>query len=167
MNEIVADMDDVDLQSGPSANGMNWLFHLKGKFPKFKITLFVIPGRSTWEWLDLFIHTRNPNKPCWIELALHGWNHKEGEPITQKMLDDWPYTQVYKGPNWSISLYDLELLKKNNYVLAVKEKIDFPIKQWSMTDSRCVHGHVWIDGDWKRLEDRIDKNTEFKFISEI
>jgi hypothetical protein len=96
MKEIVADMDDIDLVSGPSANGMNWLFYLKGKFPKFKCTLFTIPGRSTWEWLELFIDN---TRPQWIELALHGWNHIEGELLTQEMLDKWLYQKVYKGPN--------------------------------------------------------------------
>jgi hypothetical protein len=66
-----------------------------------------------------------------------------------------------------VSLNDLGLLLRNNYILAVKDRMDFPVQQWSLTDPLCFHGHVWIEGDWKRLEEKIDKNTKFEFISKL
>ena len=159
-NYLVPDMDDVSLDN--AANGLNWVLYLRGKYPKFKCTLFVIPGRSSIEWI------KELAKYWWLEIVMHGWNHDEKEEITQKILDQFPswFIKVYKGPNWKVNKRELKLLKKNNVILAVKERIDYPIKQWSLTDKKAIHGHAWIESDWKKLEAMITPETEFKFISE-
>lgn len=161
MKILVPDFDDISLDN-PDANGLQYAFYLKGKFPKLKLTFFIIPARSTHAWM------REINNIPWIKLAMHGYHHDENEEITQEMLDEmWPFTRLYKGPNWKITNSELALLERNNWKLAVKDKLPTAIKQWSLTDPRVIHGHCWIKSDWERLESLIEHDTEFKFIEEI
>ena len=167
MKTIIVDMDDIALSNAlnnnPDANGLNYAYYLKGKFPQFKITLFTIPGRSTIPWMQEL------SKISWIRLAMHGFHHDESEEITQPMLEVMePFTKIYKGPNWKVTGPEKDLLFINNWTLAVKEKLpEYPGKQWPLTDPRVFHGHCWIKGDWERLESLIEPDTEFKFIEEV
>ncbi len=152
-NYLIPDMDDISLDN-PDANGLNYAFYLKGKFPKFKITLFCIPGRATIEWLELL--DKNSE---WISVCMHGWNHDEEEEITQEMLDEWPFDPYYKGPNWKVNKKEKELLLLSDWQLVTK--------QWTLRTPGVVHGHCWIKSDWERLEKKITAETEFKFIYEL
>lgn len=154
MKTIICDMDDVSLNDGPAANGMNWIYYLHGKYPGFKITLFAIPGRSNHEWLEHLIDEGS------VELAVHGNMHDENEVITQEMIDSWYgyYEKIYKGPNWKVTPEEKKLLETNGYDIIDGIWLDRP---------DVVHGHVWIDADWQRLESLIEPDTKFKWISEV
>jgi len=159
MSYLVADMDDVYIDP---ANGMNWLWYLKGKYPNFKCTLFVIPGKSTLDWIWELVNLD------WVEVGIHGNMHDEKEEITEDIIKGWSiWSSIYKGPNWKVTKKEMDLLHEKGYSLAVKEVIEHPIKQWPLTDPRAVHGHAWIEADWKRLESLIKPKTEFKFIKEV
>lgn len=165
-NTLVVDMDDIALADGPAANGMNWLYYLHGTYPDFVCNLFAIPERCPEWWLDMI------NRHHWLKLCMHGWNHDEQESIYKPMLKDWSsmgYSRVYKGPNWKVTPREMDLLADNGWVLAVKEKVDHPVKQWVLSDPRACHGHVWIESDWKRLEKRIRETPDplFEFIEDI
>ncbi len=105
-----------DWQDLWSRNGMNFLFYWKAKFPKFKITLFTIPDRTSKEMLELIFKHRD-----WIELAVHGWNHESNfecygwdyektkvlmERIEEKRNDYYMekyYRKIFKAPGWTIT----------------------------------------------------------------
>jgi hypothetical protein len=87
-------------------NGLNYLFYWKSLFPKFKITLFTIPDKTTNDFLcDL---------PSWIEIAVHGFNHESNfecygwdysktTTLMNKVLKDNNYIRIFKSPGWSIT----------------------------------------------------------------
>ena len=102
-NSLVVMLDDIDL-SKPVANRLDYLFWLKGKYPQFKCSLFVIPMRSTWEWIHEL------NKISWIEICMHGWNHNIEESITLEMIKEWQnhgLPSIYKGPEWKVSTEEI------------------------------------------------------------
>lgn len=94
-------------------NGLNFLFYWKAKYPKFKISLFTIPNRTSKEMLKLI------DQHNWIELCVHGWDHesnfecygwdydktkalmervyKMGEPVYGM------YQKIFKAPGWTIT----------------------------------------------------------------
>lgn len=103
-----------DFQDRWDRNGLNFLFYWKSKYPKFKISLFTIPDRTSKEFLEL-VSKHND----WIELVVHGWNHESnfecygwdydkatalmsrikgiGSPETRY------YELMFKAPGWTIT----------------------------------------------------------------
>lgn len=151
MRRLIVDMDDISLDN-PDANGLNYAFYLKGKFPKFKINLFTIPGRSTKAWI------RELASIPWIELGVHGNMHDESEVINNDIIDRWSihFSHYYKGPNWKVTAKEANLLIGSEYTIITKE--------WLNRDD-VYHGHCWIKSDWEKLESLINQDTEFDFIS--
>jgi hypothetical protein len=109
-----------DFQDRYDRNGLNFLFYWKTKYPKFKITLFTIPDRTSPELLSLIF----PHKD-WIELAVHGFNHESNyecygwsyqktkallERVEKRKVDPvgkgifFPiYKKIFKAPGWTIT----------------------------------------------------------------
>lgn len=102
-----------DFQDKFDRNGLNFLFYWKAKYPKFKITLFTIPGKTSKEFLELIGKHNN-----WIELAVHGWDHDSNfecygwdydkTKILMGRVEStgakWPYyKKVFKAPGWTIT----------------------------------------------------------------
>jgi hypothetical protein len=103
-----------DWQDRYDRNGMNFLFYWKAKFPKFKITLFTIPDRTSKEMIQLILKHYD-----WIELAVHGFNHESNFECyswdydrTQALMDriyrmNEPfldtYKRIFKAPGWTIT----------------------------------------------------------------
>ena len=158
---IVIDMDDICLNDGPSANGMHWMYYLKGKYPSFKINLFCIPGRSNKRWMEMLA------SHDWISICIHGWNHDEKEEVPEEGLVGWNFTRIYKGPNWKVTEEELGLLARHNFILAVKDIYTWKIRQWPLADPRAVHGHVWVESDWQRIERRLSEDNDCRFIQEV
>ncbi len=88
-------------------NGLNFLFAWKAKYPKFKITLYTVPNRTSENMLKLL----EPHKD-WIELAVHGWDHESNFECyewdydrTKMFMDRVPkvYTKNFKAPGWTIT----------------------------------------------------------------
>lgn len=111
-----------DFQDRYDRNGLNFLFHWKTKYPKFKITLFTIPDRTSPELLQLlFMHQD------WIQLAVHGFNHESNFECyswsyerTQALMErvgkfsylpkdalmpgnPAAYKKIFKAPGWTIT----------------------------------------------------------------
>lgn len=107
-----------DFQDRYDRNGLNFLFHWKVKYPKFKITLFTIPDRTSPEMLELINKNRD-----WIELAVHGFNHESNfecyswsydrakalmervQKFTINTDQNVPeaYKRIFKAPGWTIT----------------------------------------------------------------
>ncbi len=108
-----------DFQDKYDRNGLEMLFYWKAKYPKFKITLFTIPNKTSKEMLSL-IH-RNYD---WINLAVHGFNHDSNFECwewdyqkTKDLIDRTAqmgkcfetrpdfniYKPIFKAPGWMIT----------------------------------------------------------------
>jgi len=88
-------------------NGLNILFYWKAKYPKFKITLFTVPDKTSKNMLDLV------DRFDWIEIAQHGWNHESNfecygwdydTAISYlRRAENMGYSKIFKAPGWSIT----------------------------------------------------------------
>lgn len=86
---------------------LDYLFRLKAHFPKFKVTLFSPPAMSSSPYLAEI------KKLDWIELAVHGWEHKGAECLEWSKQEALNYLRAakrsgffvggFKAPHWSIS----------------------------------------------------------------
>ena len=107
-----------DFQTKYDRNGLGMLFYWKSIYPKFKITLFTIPNRTSDGMLRLMYLHRD-----WIELAVHGfdhesnfecwnWDYEKTKALMERVenhgeLDmEWTYpsyTKFFKAPGWMIT----------------------------------------------------------------
>jgi hypothetical protein len=106
-----------DFQDKYDRNGLEMLFYWKAKYPKFKITLFTIPNKTSLEFKRLIARHSD-----WIQLAVHGWDHDSNfecwgwdyEKTKQLMIrtqsviptglrEDQPYEKIFKAPGWTIT----------------------------------------------------------------
>ena len=111
----IAIVEADDFQDKYDRNGLEMLFYWKTKYPKFKISLFTIPNKTSNEMLRLL-----QNHGDWIELLWHGWDHDsnyecwEWDYEKTKSLGHRLYTKVgeheermykkfFKAPGWMIS----------------------------------------------------------------
>ena len=114
---VICESDDF--QDKYDRNGLEMLFYWKAKYPKFKITLFTIPNKTSDNMLEL-IYNRNRD---WIELAVHGWDHdsnyecwswdydkakalmnrtKKRNILSDGFNED-IYKKIFKAPGWTIT----------------------------------------------------------------
>lgn len=104
----LAIVESDDTEDHYERNGLNFLFYWKAKYPKFKITLFTIPNKTSSGMLELL--KRNGD---WIELAVHGFNHSSNfecydwDYEKTKELMELPmrrgYSRNFKAPGWTIT----------------------------------------------------------------
>lgn len=106
----VAIVEADDFQDRWDRNGLNFLFAWKTKYPKFKITLYTIPNRTSPEMLNLL----RPYLNDWIELAIHGWEHESNfecygwdydrtKMFMERALKTGYYEKNFKAPGWTIT----------------------------------------------------------------
>ncbi len=105
-----------DFQDKYDRNGLEMLFYWKAKYPKFKITLFTIPNKTSEKMLSL-IGGRHYD---WIEFAMHGWDHDsnyecwEWDYEKTKILAERAlhrvspirleyFRHIFKAPGWMIT----------------------------------------------------------------
>ena len=112
--QVIFESDDW--QDRWDRNGMNFLFYWKSKYPKFKVTLFTIPDRTSKVMLDLIFQHRE-----WVQLAVHGFNHESNFECyswtyektkalmerVEKQKDEYYmksyYKKIFKSPGWTIT----------------------------------------------------------------
>lgn len=104
----LAIVESDDTEDHYERNGLNFLFYWKAKYPKFKITLFTIPSKTSREMVSLL--KRNED---WIELAVHGFTHSSNfecydwdyEKTKDLMynLASRGYVKNFKAPGWTIT----------------------------------------------------------------
>ena len=155
---------------------------LKEINPKFKVTLFTIPSKTTIEmlkWAD--------DNSYWVEIVQHGWDHHSNYECetwtyveTLKYLAECaPYFRVkgFKAPGWQISDDCLQALRDMGYWVADQEYNDsrrpLDLKTYKVGPN-SYHGHTWdcgcdngINEDWDNIVSRVKNETDFKFVSEV
>lgn len=128
---MVFDSDDFGCSHQISPQCMSYdcrdmLFSFKATNPKFKATLFAIPGEMTAEltaWCQL--------NQDWIELAVHGLFHQTNYECAEMSYDDFDFfmgefkdmfdtcfVKGFKAPGWQISDGIYKWLKGHNYWVA-------------------------------------------------
>ncbi len=186
---VIVDFDDWEDRY--DRNTMSELFYMKATYPKFKCTLFSIPGRISEQMVELI-------KPLdWIQHAVHGWKHE-----TNFEVRDWDeyqcnlylnkaeamglFVKGFKAPGWEMSDTMRKVLLERDYWLAEHAKNDdhvkkeFPnLKVYSTTHPWCMHGHTWPmpsqdpmyrNGTKQFIEEHglpFNQETEFHFIDDI
>lgn len=105
----IAIVESDDTKDRWDRNGMNFLFYWKAKYPKFKISLFTIPGETSKEMLKLLKRHAD-----WIELLVHGYNHESNfeafgwdydraKRLMERVISTEAYKKIYKSPGWTIT----------------------------------------------------------------
>lgn len=105
----VAIVEADDFEDKYNRNGLEMLFYWKAKYPKFKISLFTIPNKTSQEMIGLISHHTD-----WIELLPHGWNHDSNyecwewdydktKALTGKLDFEKDYKKFFKAPGWMIT----------------------------------------------------------------
>lgn len=149
-----------DFQDKYDRNGLEMLFYWKAKYPKFKITLFTIPNKTS----DGMLKLMNQHKD-WIELAWHGWDHDSNYECWEWDYDKTyalrarlgrDYKNIFKAPGWMItgddkgtgSGYPLQLHNKlatdNQGIYKALRDMDFVVfdrhynKQFRPEGLKCV-----------------------------
>lgn len=160
------------------------LYALKSVNPKFKATMFAIPGEMTPELLNWCAENRD-----WIEIAVHGFFHTsnyECEKLTYDEFDhliqgfkpmiDTYYTKGFKAPGWQISTEIFHWLRDNGWWVADQEynngrrPADLPVY---LIQDFSVHTHTWNcvgNGIYELIDqllEQVEKTTNFHFVSEV
>lgn len=104
----LAIVESDDTEDRYDRNGLNFLFYWKAKYPRFKISLFTIPNRTSREMVLLLAKHHD-----WIELLVHGHMHSSNfecfdwdqEKTKELMspLEERGYTKIFKAPGWTIT----------------------------------------------------------------
>lgn len=119
--KIILDFDDFR----EDENSLDYLFRLRARFPKFKVTLFTIPAKCSTEFLKAV------KEIPWIQMALHGHEHLPVECESWKqheartfLLHDYeagglfPFVRGFKAPQWRMSQPTLDELKAQGFWVA-------------------------------------------------
>lgn len=101
----LAIVESDDTEDHFERNGLNYLFYWKSKYPRFKISLFTIPNKTSREMVDLL------SKHDWIELLVHGYSHSSNfecfdwdyDKTTELMNPLTNYKKIFKAPGWTIT----------------------------------------------------------------
>lgn len=178
-NHVISDMCQ-------SHDCRDMLMLFKEANPKFKATLFAIPGEMTPEllrWAGF--------NSTWIELAVHGLYHEsnyECEEMSYREFDglmrhssltriiDTGFVRGFKAPGWQISTDIYRWLSDRNYWVADQDYNDnrrpeaLPVYK---VGDNSIHTHTWdcVGNGVYELRDQIleqiEDIKEFKFISEV
>lgn len=151
--------------------------------PKFKATLFAIPGEMTPEllgWTQL--------NSEWVEICSHGFFHQSNYECEKLSYDDFDFfmsefkdvtkhfTKGFKAPGWQISDDIYKWLLDNGYWVADqpvnKDRRPKGLKVYEVGENSSHH-HTWNcvgNGVYEQFElimDRIAGIKDFKFVSEV
>lgn len=107
-NHKLAIVESDDTEDRYDRNGLNFLFYWKAKYPKFKISLFTIPNRTSREMVELLKKHED-----WIELLVHGHMHSSNfecfdwdQETTKQLMEPLEakgYKKIFKAPGWTIT----------------------------------------------------------------
>jgi len=186
---LVFDSDDMGANHQISDVCMTYdcrdaLLRFKDANPKFKATLFAVPGEMTQELLNW-----SEKNADWIELAVHGFYHisnYECEKMTYDEIDDYfhnglsdiieyYFVKGFKAPGWQISDSFYDWLKDNKYWVADQDYNDerrpkeLPVYK---VGENSIHTHTWNcmgNGVYELFDEIMEKikGKDFKFVSEV
>lgn len=171
---VVFDFDDFHEDN----HRLDLLHELKRINPKFRCTLFAVPGRGSDEFWE--------SVPRWCELAVHGWRHDtvdeciEWDYLRSVEMVIWKsphFVNGFKAPGWQISDDTYSALEDNNWWVADQHLEDTrrprSLKTYFYEDGDDRwHGHIQnvcgngLEERWDELVERVASATEFKFCSE-
>lgn len=186
--DVVVDFDDFcdDYEK----SGLQYLYYIKSKFPKFKVTLFAVPN---WKGENQRSFYEEIKKLGWIQLAVHGWQHPHPRECqdwdvitTERVLDEvesWGvFEKIWKSPGWQISNDTYSVLVKRGYIVGDqhynKDRRPADLQAYCTCHPLMCHGHTWDmendnplyrNGLRQFIEEHglpFDKDTNFNFITE-
>lgn len=162
MNDFTKKYDYIFVESDDTEdrydrNGLNFLFYWKAKYPKFKISLFTIPGRTSKEMLALL-----QKHSDWIEILVHGYSHSSNFEnfdwdfqTTLNLLESLynkGYKRIYKAPGWTITpdlcgypaREDQLIFKDKQAVYKALSAMDFIVADRHYNKPRRLEGAKYI-----------------------
>jgi hypothetical protein len=176
---MIVDFDDFCIET----NRLDLLFRLKDTNPKFKCTLFAIPGKGTVEFWD--------EVPDWCELAVHGWMHTSPMECFDwsydravEMIESKPdkFVKGFKAPGWQISSGTYLALRDNGWWVAdhwSREDRPEGLASFVTYEESAMglnpdhwHGHIpnvcgnGIEETFQALLHAVFSAEEFQFVSE-
>lgn len=125
MSVAIFDFDDFRQDE----NALDYLFRMKARWPGFKVTLFTIPMQCSRSFLN------EVSKLDWIQLAVHGWEHKLCEcekwnfdtartylATVEEWMNDHGnpvFVRGFKAPNWRLNQATVDaIVSRGTYWLA-------------------------------------------------
>lgn len=170
------------------------LLELKQINPKFKVTLFAIPGEMTAEltaWCQL-------NRD-WVEIAVHGFYHQSNYECEKLTYDDMDFymeqfkdilktcfVRGFKAPGWQIGDEVYDWLWAHGYWVAdqgynddrrpkeMKGYINYDgVFKAKGEEVEAWHGHTWdcvgngIYETFDQLAEVVKNAKDFQFVSEV
>jgi hypothetical protein len=171
---VVVDFDDFHEDN----HRLDLLHELKRVNPKFRCTLFAVPGRGSDEFWE--------SVPRWCELAVHGWKHDMVDECIEwdyaraaRMMLEKPlyFVDGFKAPGWQISDATYRLLNDFDWWVADQHLEDARRPESLLTyfyedgEDRW-HGHIQnvcgngLEERWDELVERVASAESFRFCSE-
>lgn len=152
----LAIVESDDTEDHFDRNGLNYLFYWKAKYPRFKISLFTIPGKTSREMVALL------EKLDWIELLVHGFTHSSNfecfdwdyDKTKELMAPLGKYKKIFKAPGWTITpdlcgypaREDQLISKDKQGVYKALRDLDFIVTDRHYNKERRVDGkYICID----------------------
>ena len=150
MDDVVFELDDFH----ETNSNLELLGELHKRFPKMKVTLFVIPSKCSVDWLRTI-------KRDWWQYAVHGWFH-DTEHGTAQECNHWTeeeankyldmaeqmgvFEKVFRAPGWNMNVETYRVLIERGYIIAEHLSHDrweeMGGKRYTTGHLYEVHGHV-------------------------
>ncbi len=172
---IVLDLDDF--YEGHTA--WELLMELRGWFPKFRVTMFTIPGRCSRRFI------LNMQAQPWIDMVPHGWMHRtstESAGWVEGQVEEFlrnisgmGLIQGFKAPGWQISDACYRVLADHGYWIADQEynndRRPKDVPYYLVDQPWKIHGHVGgrMDNRLSKLMPQLlvlPKDTDFQFVKD-
>lgn len=174
MTPLIFDLDD----QAESNNALPRLEILKQINPKFRCTLFAVPGLGSEEFWN--------SHPDWVELAVHGHLHPDPYECAnwskERMLqaiDFKPsrFVEGWKSPGWQISDGTYEALLERGWWVADQpyndERRPEGLRVHRLGDGDHWHGHAQndcgngLEETWDEVVRLVEEADAFQLISEV
>jgi len=153
----LAIVESDDTEDHFERNGLNYLFYWKAKYPRFKISLFTIPNKTSREMISLL-----EKHSDWIELLVHGfthssnfecfdWDYQKTKELMQPLTR---YKKIFKAAGWTITpdlcgypaREDQAIFKDKQAVYKALKDMDFIVCDRHYNKPRRVDGkYICID----------------------
>ena len=184
---IIVDLDDF-CDDETSLDAYVMLRQIHRAIPKFKATLFTIPGRCDREFI------RYIRRTCytWLQLVPHGWMHEtnhecekwtkaETHIYLRQAREQGITTRGFKAPGWQISDGCYQALLEEEYWVADQPYNNArrpPFLRAYLLDERDtkIHGHIGHLGGHNvnalefimpQILEAGKTDTDFRFIDEV
>jgi len=159
------------------------MFALKKRYPKFKVTLFAIPFKTSED------HLSEMKKLDWVELAVHGFKHNSNDEMLLLSRDEIikffsrvdfaTFVKGFKAPGWRINKTGVEICNELGLWIALHRKHLLSLAPLCSNGFYVYgrrydawHSHAgdaednWVKKDLPMLLKRWPVDQEFIFVSE-